>query len=106
MKKQKKKWNRVHYFRRKKSTQHKVGHPVYVYGTSGRFSKYLVFTHTPENDKDYEELKHNIDPKEDGKKKSFVKKKFAISDSDDLRDPDKKYRIHDDDKDTIRKYKK
>ncbi len=106
MAKKKRKWNRAHYFRRKKSTQHKVGHPVYVYGTSGRFSKYLVFTHTPENEQDYEKLKHNIDPAEDGKRDTYVKKKPEVNHSDALRDPDKKYRIHDDDKDTIKKYKK
>ena len=105
-KKKRKKWNRVHYFRRKKSTKHKVGHPVYVYGVAGRMAKYLVFTHTPENDTDYEELAHNINPEEEGKKKSFVKKKFEVSDSDSLRDPDKTYQIHDEDKERIKKYKK
>ena len=102
----KRKWNRVHYFRRKKSSKRKVGHPVYVYGTSGRDSKYLVFTHTPNPPEDYEELKHNIDPEEEGKRKSYVKKKPEINHSDALRDPDKKYRIHEEDKETIKKYKK
>lgn len=105
-KKSKRKWNRVHYFRRKKSTQHKVGHPVFVYETSGRESKYLVFTHTPENSSDYVELKHNIDPDEDGRRLTYLKKKFEITDSSHLRDPDKKYRIHSEDSETIKKYKK
>lgn len=101
------KWNRAHEFKRKKSNKHRVGHPVYVYGRRGRNAKYLVFTHTPEKGKeqDYEQLKHNIDPN-DSDCKTFIKKKYEINDVRNLREPDKKYRIHDDDKATIKKYKK
>ena len=107
-KKKQKKWNRTHYFARKKSTQRQVGHPVYVYGKNGKYRKYLTFTHTPEKGKesDYEELKHNIDPKADKSERSFVKKTPDVSIHSNLRTPDKKYRIHDDDKETIKKYKK
>ena len=105
-KKKVKKWNRVHYFQRKKSNAHRVGHPVLVYGKRGRNSKYLVFTHTPEDTVNYEKLKHNIDPDEDGKRDSWVKTKYEVSRSDSLREPDKKYRIHDDDKETIKRLKK
>lgn len=102
------KWNRVHNFQRKKTNKHRVGHPVLVYGKRGRFTKYLVFTHTPESGKenDYEKLKHNIDPSEDGKRDTWVKKNYEVSTSNSLRQPDKKYRIHDSDKETIKKYKK
>ena len=105
--KQPRKWNRVHEFKRKKSTPNKVGHPVFVYGKRGRDSKYLVFTHTPEegDEDNYEKLDHNIDPEEIDRD-SYVKKQFEIGHSGNLRDPDKKYRIHDDDKETIKKYKK
>lgn len=103
--KKKRKWTRVHFFKRKKSTPNRVGHPVYVYGSSGKNYKYLVFTHTPKND-DFVELKHNIDPFEDGVKKSYVKKDFEVSDKSSLRDPDKKYRIHSDDMNTIKRLKK
>lgn len=107
-KKKKSKWNRSHNFQRKKSNAHRVGHPVLVYGKRGRFSKYLVFTHTPESGKeaDYEKLKHNIDPEEDGKRDTWVKKKSEVSLTNALRPPDKKYRIHDSDKERINKYKK
>lgn len=107
-KKQKAKWNRAHEFKRKKSSDREVGHPVYVYGKRGRNYKYLTFTHNPEEGKeaDYEKLKHNIDPDEDGVKSTYVKKKFQTNRDDAFRDPDKKYRIHSDDRETIKKYKK
>ena len=107
-KKKNRKWNRAHYFARKKSTSRQVGHPVYVYGTSGKYRKYLTFTHTPEVGKetDYEQLLHNIDPDEDGKRDSYVKKQYSFSHEDSLRPPDKKYRIHDKDQERIKKYKK
>ncbi len=101
-----KKWNRAHYFGRKKSTSRQVGHPVYVYGTSGKYRKYLTFTHTPTNEKDFERLQHNIDPEEDGKRYSYVKKNPDVSVYTNLREADRKYRIHDEDKETIKKYKK
>lgn len=104
----KQKWNRAHRFQRKKSTARKVGHPVLVYGKRGRFSKYLVFTHTPEvgNEANYEKLRHNIDPLEDGKRDTWVKKIPEVVHSTSLREPDRKYRIHEDDIKTIKKYKK
>ena len=75
-KKAKRKWNRAHYFARKKSTPRQVGHPVFVYGTSEKKRKYLTFTHTPTNDVDFEEMLHNIDVDKDGKERCFVKKKI------------------------------
>lgn len=106
-KKKKMKWNRANYFSRKKSTKNQVGHPLFVYGTRGSFRKYLVFTHTPEKGKesDYQELKHNIDPDEKDEK-SYVKKRHETSKKDSLREPDKKYRIHEEDRETIKKLKK
>ena len=106
-KKPKTRWNRVHFFKRKKSTK-TVGHPVYVYGQNSRNYKYLTFTHKPEEGKedDYELLKHNIDPEEDGTAPTYVKKSFEINRRNDFRDPDKKYRIHDEDAETIKQYKK
>lgn len=108
MKKTNRSWNRVHYFKRKKSNSKRVGHPVYVYKTSGRYSTCLVFTHSPEAGKEqyYERLKHNIDPNEDGVRNSYVKTKPETTRSDSLLDPDRKYRIHRDDMPLIRKYKK
>ena len=107
-KKNSKKWNRVHEFARKKSTPRQVGHPVYVYGKRGQQRKYLTFTHEPEKgrESDYEKLLHNIDPQEDGKRPSYLKKQYSLSHKDKLRAPDKKYRIHEDDKELIKKYKK
>ncbi len=101
------KWNRAHEFKRKKSTPNKVGHPVFVYGKSGRDSKYLVFTHKPKDgdEENYEKLDHNIDPDETDED-SYVKKEYEIGRSDGLREPDKEYRIHNDDKEKIKKYKK
>ncbi len=107
MSKNQKKWNRSHEFKRKNSTKREVGHPVYVYGKRGRTYKYLTFTHKPEEGKeqDYEKLKHNIDPHEKSEP-TYVKKKYQINRDDAFRAPDKKYRIHDDDRETIKKYKK
>lgn len=50
-------------------------------------------------------LKHNIDPKEDAKA-TYVKRIPDVTDQKEFRTPDKKYRIHEDDVPTIRKYKK
>lgn len=102
------KWSRTHEFKRKNSNKKGVGHPVYVYAKSKRSLKYLLFTHKPPEGKDdaYEKLIHNIDPDEDGIKDSYVKKQYETSRYDAFKTPDKKYRIHDDDRDTIKKYKK
>lgn len=96
-------WKSVNRFKKRKSTK-KVGHPVWVYKKRGRFYKYLTFTHTPTNDDDFEELKHNIDP--DDKEKCYVKKQFEINHSNAFNDADKKYRIHPKDKNTVKKYQK
>ena len=106
-KKKPSKWNKKHEFMRKKSTG-KVGHPVFVYGARKRFFKFLTFTHTPEEgmEEEYEKLKHNIDPDEEGLRDTYVKKRFDINRSDAFRKPDRKYRIHPDDEPTIKKYKK
>ena len=105
-KKNKNKWNRAHYFARKKSTKRQVGHPVYVYGKRGNKRKYLTFTHTPEKGKemDYEKMSHNINP--DDKRACYIKKQYSFSHEDKLALPDKKYRIHEDDKERVNKYKK
>ena len=102
-----KKWNRKHFFKRKKSNKKGVGHPVYVYGQSGRTYKYLTFTRHPKNDVDYEALEYNIDPsKENSDEKSYVKKKFDTARDDAFEDPSIKYRIHNKDVARIKKYKK
>ena len=107
-KKSNRKWNKVNYFARKKSTDRKVGHPVLIYGKNGRYRKYLTFTHTPEKGKEskYEKLKYNIDSTAPKSEKSYVKKFFDISEETSFREPDKQYRIHEKDKETIKKYKK
>ena len=69
----------------------------------------LTFTHKTEEGKecDYEMLKHNSDPEVKNKEdKSYVNKKYGLSDVSSLRAPDKKYRIHQDDIETVKKYKK
>lgn len=106
MGKKKRKWNRAHFFAKKKSTPRKVGHPVFVYGTRGKMRKYLTFTHTPEQGKenDYEQLSRNIDPSDT--ESCYVRKQYSFSHENSLRPPDKKYRIHEDDKKRVEKYKK
>ena len=103
--KQKKPWNKAHEFKRKKSTRRQVGHPSYIYAKRGRNVKYLTFTHTPENKTDYVKLKHNIDPEEKGSP-TYMNTKYSISILGAFDPPDKKYRIHKDDKATIKKYQK
>ena len=103
-KKKKRKWNRANEFARKKSTKRQVGHPVYVYGKSKKLRKYLTFTHNPKDFVDFEEMLHNID--ELDKESCYVKTTYDVSHEDKLRAPDKKYRIHPDDAELIKKLKK
>lgn len=102
------KWNRVHFFKRQKSNNNRVGHPVLVYGRNKRAFKFLLFTHNPpkgKDDPDFHLLEMNIDPDEQTEK-SYVKKQFQTSRQSDFEEPIKKYRIHELDKETIKKYKK
>ena len=96
-------WKSVNQFKRRKSTK-TVGHPVWVYRKRGRFYKYLTFTHNPTNEADFEKLNYNIDP--DDKSNCYVKKQYSITEQNAFRDPDKKYRIHPSDKNTVKKYQK
>ena len=107
-KKNKSKWNRSHKFMRKKSNRSGVGHPVYVYGNNKRAYKYLLFTHNPPEgrEEEFELLKHNIDPQEEGLRSSYVKKQFQIDRFNAFEDQTEKYRIREDDRDVIKKYKK
>ena len=96
-------WKSVNRFKKRKSTN-TVGHPVFVYRKRGRSYKYLTFTHKPMNDVDFEKLHYNIDP--DDKSDCYVKKQYSITDKNAFVDADKKYRIHQKDKDTVKKYQK
>ena len=103
------KWNRAHEFKRKKSNKNGVGHPVYIYGKNRRSYKYLLFTHKipdGELEENFERLKHNIDPDEDGIYPSYMKKQFETNRKDAFQKSDKKYRIHPKDKNTVKKYQK
>ena len=104
-KKSQKPWRSANFFKRRKSTK-TVGHPVFVYKKRNRFYKYLTFTHKPEEGKerDYERLRHNIDPSDS--EPCYVKKKFEINRDDAFEEPKKKYRIHEKDRDTVKKYQK
>lgn len=102
-----KKPNGIKFIFFKKSTKSEVGHPVLVYRQSKQHYRYLTFTHTPEDDKldNYKELKHNIYLLETNKKSYFnIYPRTTIKGS--FRKPDKKYRIHEDDLDLIKEYKK
>ncbi len=98
-------WKSVNKFKKRKSTK-TVGHPVWVYRKRGRSYKYLTFTHKPVEgyENDFEKLLYNIDPSD--KRPCYVKKQYEINDRDAFRDADKKYRIHDKDKNTVKKYQK
>ena len=106
-KKTKRKWNRTSKFKRKESNDRKVGHPVLVFKTSGNDYKYLTFTHKPVEgeENNFVKLKFNINENEVGKD-SYVKRRADISPSRKFRNPDVKYRIHDDDKELIKQLKK
>ena len=103
-KKNKEKWHKAHEFQRKKSTRRQVGHPSYIYAKRGRDYKYLTFTYTPENEDDYVKLKHNIDPDEK-EEPTYMKKWHNVAPYDAFQAPDKKYRIHQDDRETVKQYK-
>ena len=66
----------------------------------------MTITHTPEKGKEseYELLKHNIDPDDD--RKSYLKKKYSVSNRGSFVPPPKKYRFHYEDLETVKKYKK
>ena len=104
----KRKWNRRNYFAEKKSKDKRIknSHPVYVYGANKNYRKYLLFTHTPEKGKEdnFEKLNFNIDSND--KDDCYVKKTYEISEEKSLITPKVKYRIHDSDKEKIKKYKK
>ena len=92
-------------FKRRKSSD-KVGHPVHVYKQKGRSYKYLTFTHKPEEGREsyYEKLNHNIDPSDSSD--CYVSKAYGITNKNAFRDPDKYYRIHEKDKEIVKKYRK
>ena len=102
-KKKKTPWKSVNKFKKRKSTKY-VGHPVWVYRKRGRTFKYLTFTHKPTNDTDFEKLRYNIDPTDNSP--CYVKKQFETNHSNAFKDADKKYRIHEKDKDTVKKHQK
>ena len=106
VKKQKKKWNRAHGFQWHKATKSTKGHPAYVYQRSKYKNKYLVFTHSPTtNGEENVKLKYNIDPEEKDRN-TYVRKKSFVDDRINFEKVNKKYRIHSDDLNTIKKYKK
>lgn len=106
--KNKRKWNRKNYFANKKNSDKRKNnsHPVYVYGGRRNYRKYLLFTHTPEEGKEdnFEKLNYNIDPND--KRDCYVKRTYEIAEEKSLLIPKVKYRIHDSDKEKIKKYKK
>lgn len=105
-KKKRTKWNRQHQFKRKKSSKNGVGHPAYIYAQSVRNYKYLSFTHDVETDGVLNvPLQHNIDPDEKNKR-SYMLPRHFVGSKEHFQDPDKKFRIHKDDMDTVKKYKK
>ena len=105
-KQSKRKWNKVHFFKKKKSSRRQVGHPVLVYATSKEDYRYLTFTHKKEKGKedDYEPLKYNVD--ENDTQPCYVKKTFGQNHSSLFNPPHKNYRVHNADKNTVNKYKK
>lgn len=50
-------------------------------------------------------LQHNIDPDEKNKR-SYMLPRHFVGSKEHFQDPDKKFRIHKDDMDTVKKYKK
>ena len=103
--KKKSPWKSTNMFKKRKSTD-TVGHPVHVYKKRGRSYKYLTFTHKPKEgfESDFEKLNYNIDPSDSSD--CYVSKKYSVTKQDAFKDPDKKYRIHEKDKATVKKYQK
>lgn len=98
-------WKSTDIFKKRKSSN-TVGHPVHVYKKKGRYYKYLTFTHKPKEgyENDFEKLKYNIDPSDTSD--CYVSKKYGVTNKNAFKDPDKKYRIHEKDKATVKKYQK
>ncbi len=101
------KWNKDHKFMIKKKGTRLGGHPVYVYGRSGDQRKYLMFTHDcGEGPRriNYTKLKYNVDPNDNDH--CYVNNHPKVSKKSSLENPDKAYRIHPSDYETIKKLKK
>ena len=106
-KKQQKKWNRVHFFvkEHKPNVKDKKEHPGYAFEQSKTHYKVIMFTHHPTtNGKDNVPLKHNIDPEEKDRKSYAIPYKNPRP-REEFKSPDKKYRIHSEDRGTINSLK-
>ena len=66
-----------------------------------------MFTHNPPEgqENDFELLKHNIDTAKDGIESTYMKKRFEVNRHNAFEDPEIKYKIHAEDKPTVKKYK-
>ena len=85
----------------------KGGHPARVYKSNPGEDTYLIQRFSTKPRKDRKILKHSIDPDEtDKKKKSWLVKKPAAIGFDDMtyEEKYKKYRVHEEDMETIKKY--
>lgn len=102
----KRKWNKTHFFKKKKSSRRKVGHPALIYATSGEDYRYLSFTHKIEDCKEdkYERLKNNIDSND--LEPCFVKKQFDEGHYTLFEEPETQYKLSEVDKRLLKKYKK
>lgn len=107
-KKPHKKWNRAHEWRlHNHSGENKTRHPAFVYGKNKNRRRFLCFTHSETTKGSPNvKLKHNVEPT-DPRDCYLVPRPMTddISHLDTV-PKDRFFRIHAEDKETVKKYKK
>lgn len=106
VKKQKKKWNRVHFFQKeKKNDESRKSHPAYIFAQSKDSYKAIIFTHHETTDgKPNVKFQYNIDPT-DSKRSSYGVPYRGPRSQKDFQPADKTYRIHKDDYSKLKELK-
>ena len=105
-KKPPKKWNRRHEWRLHNQSGHDTKkHPAYVYGKYKNRRRFLCFTHSETtNGQPNVKLKHNVEPTD--ARDCYLVPRAMFDDESHLESTLRIFRIHPEDKETVRKYKK
>lgn len=104
-KKSTRRWNRTHFFQNEKKPDNTKGkfreHPALIFEQSGNLYKAIIFTsRSSTNGKSNLKLKHNVDPS--SSEDCYGVYYRGARSMSEFQPPKKNYRIHKDDKETIR----
>lgn len=105
-KKSHKKWNRRHEWRlHNHSGKDRKKHPAYVFAASANKRKFLCFTHSAStNGKNNIKLRHNVEPAD--LRDCYLVPRSMIDQDSNLEMTNRKFRIHPEDLETVKEYKK